>query len=129
MFSFVDKLFTQLNNVVVGLLMVGIGFGQMYPTTATPLTPALFWAGMFCLCGLPALAWIVNIICMRFYPLNSVRMAEIQRQIAERKLEGGAYEGNNGDGRNARNTRDGDGRGSDSDGNDSDGSDSSGGKA
>jgi hypothetical protein len=86
-FSFVDKLFTQLNNVVVGLLMVLIGFGGMYPTTSTPLTPALFWAGMFCLCGLPALAWVINIICMRFYPLDRVRMEEVQQQIAERRIE------------------------------------------
>jgi Na+/melibiose symporter-like transporter len=95
-FSFVDKLFTQLNNVIVGLLMVAIGFGQMYPTTATPLTPALFWAGMFCLCGLPALAWVVNIVCMRFYPLDRARMAEIQQQIAERKLEPARREGDGG---------------------------------
>jgi Na+/melibiose symporter-like transporter len=85
LFSFVDKLSTQLNNVVVGLLMVAIGFGQMYPTTDTPLTPALFAVGMFCLCGLPTLAWVVNIICMRFYPLDRQHMTEVQRTIAERK--------------------------------------------
>ncbi|MDR1089377.1 MAG: MFS transporter [Coriobacteriales bacterium] len=84
-FSFVDKLFTQLNNVVVGLLMVAIGFSHAYPTPDTPLTPELFWVGMICLCGLPALAWIVNIICMRFYPLDKQRMEEVQSEIAERK--------------------------------------------
>jgi Na+/melibiose symporter-like transporter len=84
-FSFVDKLFTSLNNAVVGLLMVAIGFGQMYPTPETPLTPALFWVGMLCLCGLPVLSWIVNIICMRFYPLDKRRMAEVQAEIIERK--------------------------------------------
>jgi Na+/melibiose symporter-like transporter len=86
-FSYVDKLFTSLNNVVVGLLMVTIGFGAAYPQPDTPVTPALFWVGMICLCGLPALSWIVNIICMRFYPLNKQRMVEVQEQISELKLE------------------------------------------
>jgi Na+/melibiose symporter-like transporter len=87
MFSFVDKLFTSLNNVVVGLLLIIIGFGQMYPTPETPVSPGLFWVGMICLCGLPALSWVVNIICMRFYPLDKKRMAQVQAEISTRKLD------------------------------------------
>jgi Na+/melibiose symporter-like transporter len=88
MFSFVDKLSTQLNNVAVGLIMIAAGFGRMYPTTDTPVSPSLFWAGMLCLCGLPAAAWIANIVCMRVYPLERERMDEIQRSIAERRRQG-----------------------------------------
>jgi Na+/melibiose symporter-like transporter len=88
MFSFTDKLFTQLNNVAVGLVMIAIGFGKMYPTPDTPPTPALFGAGMFCLCGLPAIAWVVNILCMRAYPLGRERMDAVQKEIAERKHGG-----------------------------------------
>jgi Na+/melibiose symporter-like transporter len=85
--SFVDKLFTNLNNVVLGLLMIFVGFGQMYPTPDTALTPGLFWAGMLCLCGLPTLSWLVNLACMRFYPLDKARMAEISTTIARRRQQ------------------------------------------
>ena len=85
--AFVDKLFTNLNNVVLGLIMIFVGFGQMYPTPETALTPGLFWAGMLCLCGLPALSWLVNLVCMRFYLLDKNRMAEISATIARRKQE------------------------------------------
>jgi Na+/melibiose symporter-like transporter len=67
--------------------MIIIGFGEMYPTPDTPLSGELFFAGMLCLCGLPALSWLINIVCMRFYPLDSNKMKEIQEQIAAVRQE------------------------------------------
>ena len=81
LFSCVDQLVNSLNNVIVGALVILAGYSANYPTVNTPYSPQLFWVGMVCYCGLPMLGWVINIICMKYYPLNKAKMAEIQQTI------------------------------------------------
>jgi Na+/melibiose symporter-like transporter len=85
LFSCVDKLVTSLNSVIVGALVILAGYRASYPTVNTPYSTELFWVGMICFCALPMLGWIVNIICMRFYPLSKAKMAEVQQEIRDVK--------------------------------------------
>lgn len=85
LFSFVDKIIMSLNSAIVGVLVVAIGFKDMFPTVNTPYSAPLFWIGMICFCGLPMIGWIVNVIAMKFYPLNQEKMAKVQEEIAEIK--------------------------------------------
>jgi Na+/melibiose symporter-like transporter len=85
LFSCVDQLVNSLNNVLVGALVILAGYSANYPTVNTPYSPALFWVGTICYCGLPMLGWIINIICMRYYPLNKAKIAEVQQTIRDIK--------------------------------------------
>lgn len=92
LFTGVDQVFTSLNNVVVGALVIFAGYRASFPTVTTPYSTELFWVGMICFCGLPMLGWLINIICMKYYPLNKEKMVEVQQKIRSIKEsgEGGA---------------------------------------
>ena len=84
MFSFVDKIIASFTNVIVGVLIVLAGY-KTFPTVATQYSDTLFWVAMICYCGLPMLGWTVNIICMKYYPLDKKTMSELN--LHETKLE------------------------------------------
>jgi len=81
MFSCVDKLVTSLNTVIIGGLLVAIGFNDGFPTVDTLNSSGLFWVAMICFCGLPVLGWGINIICLRHYSLSKSNMAQVQDKI------------------------------------------------
>jgi Na+/melibiose symporter-like transporter len=85
LFSLTDKLVTSLNSVIVGALVVSIGFTEMFPTVTTPYSGDLFMIAMICYCGLPLIGWIINILALKRYDLTPDRMAKIQEEIASRK--------------------------------------------
>ena len=85
LFSCVDQIINSVNNAVVGALVILAGYRANFPTVTTPYSASLFRVGMICFCGLPMLGWIINTICMRYYPLNKERMAEIQTKIRDLK--------------------------------------------
>jgi len=84
MFTCVDKIITSLTTVIVGALVLMAGHSE-FPSVNTPYSAELFWIGMICFCGLPMFSWIINIVCMRYYPLNKAKMAEVQEAIREAK--------------------------------------------
>ena len=85
MFSFVDQIVNSFKNVIVGALVILAGYKAGFPTVNSPYSIELFWVGMICFCILPIIGYIINIICMRFYPLNKAKMAEIQQAIRDIK--------------------------------------------
>lgn len=87
LFSFVDKVISSFATTVIGLLLAMIGFVSEQPTQATPYSAAIFWVTMFCFIGAPIIGWVLNVIAMKYYPLNKEKMAEIQERIAEIKAE------------------------------------------
>lgn len=85
LFSFIDKLISSMATLIIGLLLTLIGFTTEQPTQATPYSDGIFWVMIFCFVIAPAIGWILNIIAMKFYPLNKEKMEEIQERIAEIK--------------------------------------------
>jgi len=81
LFSFVDQMVNSLKNVIVGVLVILAGYRASFPTVNSSYTIELFWVGMICFCLLPALGYIINIICMKFYPLDKAKMVDVQQTI------------------------------------------------
>ena len=86
-FSFADKIVTSLNSLVVGALVIAIGFRETFPSVTTPYSGAVFWITMLCFCGLPLLGWIVNILALRKYDLTPEKMAEIRAANESKKVD------------------------------------------
>ena len=80
MFSFVDKIVVSLNTIIIGGLLVAIGFYDTFPTINTPNSAGIFWVAMICFCGLPVIGWIINIICLQKYSLDRINMEQIQHK-------------------------------------------------
>lgn len=87
LFSFVDKLISSLASTFVSVMFAAIGFSAALPTQDTAYSTGIFWVTMACLLGAPAVGWILNVVAMKFYPLNKEKMDEIQDRIAEIKAE------------------------------------------
>ena len=85
LFSFTDKIVTSFNNLIVGGLVLLIGFRDMFPTVTTPYSSGIFWITMICFCILPFIGWIVNIIALKFYNLSPEKLAEVSEYIAAKK--------------------------------------------
>jgi len=81
MFSCVDKLVTSLNTVIIGGLLVIIGFHDSFPTVDTPYSGSIFWVAMIFFCGLPTLGWVINLVCLRRYSLDKNSMVQVQQKI------------------------------------------------
>ena len=82
LFSFVDKIVTSLNTLIVGVLVIAAGYRDMFPAVTTPYSGAIFAIAMVCFCGLPMIGWLVNIVALRHYDLTPERMGEIRAAAA-----------------------------------------------
>ncbi|WP_245411530.1 MFS transporter [Alkalicoccus urumqiensis] len=87
LFSLVDKAVSSLAPAIVGGLVAVIGFRDEFPTVDDTLTDGLLFVGLLAILGIPVLMWLVSIIAMKFYELDSERMEEIQAEIAKTKEE------------------------------------------
>lgn len=84
-FSLTASISTSLAPIMIGWLMIGIGFKDAYPGPDEPLSDGLFSAATTLLVILPIVISIIAMFLMTRYPLNKEKMAEIQLKIAERK--------------------------------------------
>lgn len=84
-FSFVDKLISSISTTIVGIAVAFVGFKEVLPSVTDTLTPGLFWVSMILYFGVPILGWFATLIAMRFYPLDSEKMLEVQEKISELK--------------------------------------------
>ena len=87
LFSFVDKLISSLASTFVALVYAAIGFKDHLPTEETPYSTPILIATLICFIGMPMIGWILNVVAMKFYPLNKEKMEEIQDEIARIKAE------------------------------------------
>lgn len=85
LFSFVDKLISSLAPALVGFAVALIGYKETFPEIGDTLTTSLYGMTVFLAFGIPVLGWIASLIAMKFYHLDSKKMAEIQTSIAEAK--------------------------------------------
>lgn len=87
LFSFVDKLISSLASTFVAVVYAAIGFKDHLPTEETPYSTPILIATLICFIGMPMIGWILNVVAMKFYPLNKEKMEEIQDEIARIKAE------------------------------------------
>lgn len=90
LFSFIDKLISSLATTIIAAMLAAIGFTTTQPKPETPYSDGIFWITMFCFLGAPVIGWLLNLVAMKFYPLNKEKMASIQESIAEIKAKSGA---------------------------------------
>ena len=85
LFSFVDKMISSLAPALVGFAVAMIGYRDTFPEIGDPLTTSLYGMTIFLAFGIPVLGWIVSLIAMKYYDLDSKKMEEIQRSIGDVK--------------------------------------------
>lgn len=84
-FSLTDSISTSLAPIIIGWIMIGIGFTDVYPGPDQPLSPELFNAGVLLAVIIPAIIVVISLFLISRYPLNKAKMEEVQAQIAARK--------------------------------------------
>lgn len=84
-FSLTDSISTSLAPIVIGWLMIGIGYTDAYPGPDEALSPALFTAGTTLLIIVPAILGSIALFLISRYPLNKQKMIDVQAQISARK--------------------------------------------
>lgn len=87
LFSFVDKLISSLAATIVAIVYAAVGYTDTLPAAGDPCTTGVIAATIICFLGVPAIGWLLNIVAMKFYPLNKEYMAEIQEEVARIKAE------------------------------------------
>lgn len=85
LFSFIDKLISSFATTIVAFGVASIGFADRMPDVTDTANPQIFWMTMFLFIGMPMLGWIASLIAMKFYPLDKVKMEEVQAHIQELK--------------------------------------------
>lgn len=76
-FSFVDKVFAALATTFVGIVLVIIGYGDVFPQVEDAPTLKLKITTIFLYCVVPVIGWIFSIIFMKYYSLDKNKMKEI----------------------------------------------------
>ena len=87
LFSFVDKIVSSFAPMLASVMYAAIGFTDAMPDVNTPETGALRFTTVFLSFGVVMLGSVVNLIAMKFYPLNKEKMEEIQAEVAEIKAK------------------------------------------
>ena len=87
LFSFVDKLVSSFAPLIASVMLAAIGFKTAMPDLNTPLTTELKAVGIFLSYGMLIICCALNLIAMKFYPLDKAKMSEIQDEIAAIKAK------------------------------------------
>lgn len=85
LFNLADKVISSLGPTIVSILCVFIGFSDRLPTADDPFTIPLFAVGLIGLYGLSILGYLVNLVCLKFYPLTPEYMEKIHNELALRE--------------------------------------------
>lgn len=87
LFSSIDKIVSSFATTIIGFAVASIGFRDIQPQPNTVYTDSIFWITMLLVFGLPMIAWIFNLIAMKYYPLTREKMLEIQDEIKRIKSQ------------------------------------------
>lgn len=85
LFSFIDKCTSSIASTLIALAYAAIGFADKLPDQTAAYSNEIFWVTMAMLFGMPMIGWILNIIALKYYPLNKEKMSSIQEEIAKIK--------------------------------------------
>jgi len=83
--SFIDKMVVSFYPALVSVVVASIGFREYLPDLDTPLTNSIMAVTIFLGFGVLFIAWIISLICMKFYPLDREKMVEIQAELKKRR--------------------------------------------
>jgi len=87
LFSFVDKLISSLAATIVSVIYAFIGYTSTLPTQNDPYSTGIMVCTLICFLGMPMIGWILNVVAMKYYPLNKEMMTSIQDEISRIKAE------------------------------------------
>lgn len=82
-YSFVDKLISSFSTTIAGFSLAMIGYTTTMPQPGDPATTALRVLTIVMTLGMPIIGWVCTIIAMKFYPLTTEKMVEVQTQVHE----------------------------------------------
>ena len=87
-FSFVDKLISSLQTLLIQIFVVLMvpGLNGQWPGDMTGYSDGMKLSTIICFCLLPMAAWIITTLCMTRYSLSGKRLQEIQAVNAVRKV-------------------------------------------
>lgn len=83
-FTFVDKIISSLATTMVGFALAFAGTAKGQIPVDTYISDRFYWTMMFCFCIVPILGHVASIISMKFYPLTTEKMVEIQEELKKR---------------------------------------------
>ncbi|MEG0877893.1 MAG: MFS transporter [Oscillospiraceae bacterium] len=84
-FTFVDKIISSLSTTVIGFALAFAGVSKGKIPVDTFISDKFYWTVLFCICIVPILGHIASIISMKFYPLTTEKMVEIQSELVVRR--------------------------------------------
>lgn len=87
LYSFVDEMTSSVSSSIVGFGLAAVGYISVQPQPGDACTSPIFWMTMFLWMGMPIIGYICTLIAMRFYPLSSEKMVEIQERNATIRAE------------------------------------------
>lgn len=86
LFSFIDKLISSLATTVVGFCLAYAGVSKSIILPNTFVSEKFNHAILFAYCALPIFGYLASLIAMKYYELTKERMEEIQKELANKKV-------------------------------------------
>lgn len=83
LYNMIDKTVSSVGATITALAVASLGYVAVQPQPGDPLTSALFWMTMLLWLGVPVIGNILTLIAMKWYPLDKVKMAEVQEHNRE----------------------------------------------
>ncbi len=84
-FTLVDQVISAFSSTIVGFALAFAGVAKGKIPTETFISDKFYWTIMFCFCIVPIIGHIASIVAMKFYPLTTEKMVEIQAELVSRK--------------------------------------------
>lgn len=82
-YSFVDKFISSFSSTIATLSVAAIGYTTVMPQPNDPATHGVLVLTIIMTLGMPILGWLCTILAMKFYPLTTEKMVEVQTKAHE----------------------------------------------
>ncbi len=86
LFSFIDKLISSLATTVVGFCLAYAGVSKSIILPNIFVSEKFNHVILFAYCALPIFGYLASLIAMKYYELTKERMEEIQKELANKKV-------------------------------------------
>lgn len=82
-YSFVDKFISSFSSTIATLSVAAIGYTTVMPQPNDPASTPILILTIIMTLGMPILGWLCTIFAMKFYPLTTEKMVEVQTKAHE----------------------------------------------